>query len=652
MTEEEIHEYFSNVWTNLKTAKDISILPILKLFISKEFDFLEDYKGKIEKFYQGSSEKIDFENPEVAMKKINDFVMNSTEGNITELVKKEYFDNQSRISLISTLYFDAKWRYPFDPENTKPGTFYISENKKTEIEMMWETDFYYQKFCEDYRVLKLRFDNPKFAMFIVLPKKQFGLSEVLRKLDKKNLMELFEIEKDEFCPIAIPKIKIENDCDFTEILKEKGIVDLFDLEKSDISQICTEKEIKLNLVKQKSFILVNEEGVKAAAATFEDLRGYGMPIPIEPFIADHPFCYFIVEKSENNDFNVLFAGTVVEPVKGVFETDKNLTKSEMDFALDFFKRDFTENSVISPIGLFANLAAVGIGADKETSEKIFKFISKSDSPMEIHKFLRQNLKPTEECYGGEGDISVLFKIWMDKNVKIDDEFSDGVKRYYPEGLKQIDFSKNLNEEISTFFKNSPKTTEEFDFSAIPGMILTSTIVPDLGWVYGSRSEGSEFPNFLIDENTTKNVRMIKFYCPDYGAEKDYHFFEMEFDRQVHYLYILFPKQKFDLKNVLENLETSVLSKFIGRHEKSTKNVEISKIIQNLEIKLTNQGIGRPGSEIYGNLQENSKNNEEIIKVDNPFAYFVIRKPDYHYYRKIRYFQVIFAGIVADPISSI
>uniref|UniRef100_A0AC34R9X3 Serpin domain-containing protein n=1 Tax=Panagrolaimus sp. JU765 TaxID=591449 RepID=A0AC34R9X3_9BILA len=440
---------------------------------------------------------------------------------------------------------------------------------------------------------------------------------------------------------------------------------------------------------------VNEEGVKAGAATFQDLRGYGFPKAIEPFIADHPFCYFIVEESENKDFNVLFAGTVVGPVKAVFETDKNLTKSEMDFALDFCKRDFTKNSVISPIGFFANLAAIGIGADKETSEKIFKFISKSDdSPLEIHKFLRLNLKPTKSYLGGEGDINVLFKIWIDENVKVEEEFSDEVKRYYPEALKQIDFSKNLNEKISTFLKNLPTTAEELDYSSLPGIILTSTIVPDLSWCNQPKSKISELPNFFTDENTTKKVKMIQFsQCPDYGAEKDYHFFEMEFDRQVHSLYILFPKQKFGLKNVLENLETSTLTKFIGNYEKSTRvtveipeftiqtnhdfkeflknseleqlfdkncadftkiqkeNVEISKITQNLENKITNVGIGRPSSETSENQKENSEKEEEIIRVDNPFAYFVIRKPDLHYYNKLRYFQVIFAGIVVDPISS-
>ena len=54
---------------------------------------------------------------------------------------------------------------------------------------------------------------------------------------------------------------------------------------------------------------VNEEGSEAAAATGVVMAMRSMPI-IEPFIADHPFLFLIMDKRADV---VLFFGHVIEP---------------------------------------------------------------------------------------------------------------------------------------------------------------------------------------------------------------------------------------------------------------------------------------------------------------------------------------------------
>ena len=59
----------------------------------------------------------------------------------------------------------------------------------------------------------------------------------------------------------------------------------------------------------QAMVEVNEEGSEAAAATGAVIETRSMPI-IEPFIADHPFLFLIIDTRADV---VLFFGHVIEP---------------------------------------------------------------------------------------------------------------------------------------------------------------------------------------------------------------------------------------------------------------------------------------------------------------------------------------------------
>ena len=68
----------------------------------------------------------------------------------------------------------------------------------------------------------------------------------------------------------------------------------------------TQGNIYLGLLKQKSRIIVNEEGTEAAAVTIGGAFDTAMPPTVESevirFHADRPFVYLIQEKSSNAIF--------------------------------------------------------------------------------------------------------------------------------------------------------------------------------------------------------------------------------------------------------------------------------------------------------------------------------------------------------------
>uniref|UniRef100_A0AC34RI13 Serpin domain-containing protein n=1 Tax=Panagrolaimus sp. JU765 TaxID=591449 RepID=A0AC34RI13_9BILA len=337
---------------------------------------------------------------------------------------------------------------------------------------------------------------------------------MFEELNKERLAEIFAIEKKTHIYLRIPKFKIEMDVKLTENLKQMGISDVFDKEKCDVSQISGEPQLNVDDIRQKCFIMINEEGVKAGAITLSDIRGAGLysdPMPF--FTADHPFAYFIVEKTQPNRCNILFAGIVVEPISENDTIGRIITESQMKFGVDFCKTcDFTKNSIFAPFPLFLNLAAIGIGADDEVAKNVFGFLANDDSkPVDIYKHLRHEMKPSEyeSC---RGKVEVFQQIFADKNFELDGDFMENVKRYYSDVVKPIDFSNESEVEtkVSEFFNNSLKidVSEQFQHDPTTNLILANTVFFKVRWCLNVIDDG--ISDFFIDEQTKKSVEMINF----------------------------------------------------------------------------------------------------------------------------------------------
>ena len=101
----------------------------------------------------------------------------------------------------------------------------------------------------------------------------------------------------------------------SEELKRLGMPLAFDAERADFTGIGVPPNAKNRLyiseVFHKAFVKVDEKGTEAAAATAVVMaEGGGMPPKALAFKADHPFMFFIVDKTSGA---ALFAGRVVDP---------------------------------------------------------------------------------------------------------------------------------------------------------------------------------------------------------------------------------------------------------------------------------------------------------------------------------------------------
>ena len=150
-------------------------------------------------------------------------------------------------------------------------------------------------------------------MQILLPNKKGGLKHVEEKLKNSHIVgELSKASKDKKVEVEVvlPKFKVEMKIMLKQYLKSLGMKDMFQTGLADFSGISTAGLYVSDAI-QKSFIEVNEKGSEAAAATAVMMHGESaMIFTGERFIADHPFLFFLRDKTTGM---LLFQGRVMDP---------------------------------------------------------------------------------------------------------------------------------------------------------------------------------------------------------------------------------------------------------------------------------------------------------------------------------------------------
>jgi len=81
-------------------------------------------------------------------------------------------------------------------------------------------------------------------------------------------------------------------------------------EKADFSGMDGSKELYIGAALHKAFLVVNEQGTEAAAATAVIMQTKALAFPATVFRADHPFVFLI---RENETGSILFIGRLVNP---------------------------------------------------------------------------------------------------------------------------------------------------------------------------------------------------------------------------------------------------------------------------------------------------------------------------------------------------
>ncbi len=278
--------------------------------------FDEEFLEVLAESYGAGVRPLDFiQEPEESRTTINDWVSDQTEGKIKDLIPQDAIYELTRMVLTNAIYFNARWSFVFFPGETRDLPFHLIDGSTVDVPMMSQEESFGYFQGDEYQAVELGYGRGEMSMVILLPD-QGRFREFEDALDADLVSEATEGLERVMISLTMPKFEFESSFDLVNDLEAMGMPDAFDEDKANFSgqgmRGCPGSDLRLSVsgVFHKSFVLVDEEGTEAAAATTVVVKGESRRVPQYEVSVVRPFIFLIrdVETGAN-----LFVGRVLDP---------------------------------------------------------------------------------------------------------------------------------------------------------------------------------------------------------------------------------------------------------------------------------------------------------------------------------------------------
>jgi len=207
--------------------------------------------------------------------------------------------------LINAIYFKGSWREKFDPAQTRDAQFRGVAGSQP-MKLMRRHGTVASLRTPDFAAVDLPYGNSAYTMTVVLPNEGKSVDAVAASLSSTDwatwMSQFHEGELD----VELPRFKLEWERMLIPDLRALGMRDAFLDGGADFTRMSPRgRELFISVVKQKTYVDVNEEGTEAAAVTNVGISLTSAPMP---FRVDRPFVFVIRERLTGT---VIFIGKIV-----------------------------------------------------------------------------------------------------------------------------------------------------------------------------------------------------------------------------------------------------------------------------------------------------------------------------------------------------
>ncbi len=282
----------------------------------QDYEFQEAFLDVLAESYGAGVRPVDFIGaPEDSRATINDWVAETTEDRIKDLLPQGVIDSLTRMVLTNAIYFNASWQFPFNEADTRERPFHLLDGSSVDVQMMRiQEDFSYAE-GDGYQAVDLPYVGDDLSMTILLPD-DGRFREFEDALDAALVERVIADLVTAHVTLDMPKFEFESQFRLGETLKAMGMPDAFDAGASDFSGIndrsCAEGDEECLYIKEvvhKAFVSVDEEGTEAAAATAVVMTTESAPPKQVSVTVDRPFIFLIRDRETGA---ILFVGRVEE----------------------------------------------------------------------------------------------------------------------------------------------------------------------------------------------------------------------------------------------------------------------------------------------------------------------------------------------------
>ena len=276
------------------------------VWAEKRLTIKQSYVDALEKWYLAEARNIDVSDPN-AVDIVNEWIEDKTHDKIQDML--EYLSPDLAMLLINAIYFNGKWRYQFDTDDTQVRPFYVTPDDPVSVPMMYQEENFAVTRTGNATLIELPYGQGNYSMVVMLPDEGVSLAGAASTLSSENWsgwMTSLSLGASEV-QLSLPKFEYEYKRELKDDLIALGMGIAFS-GAADFSNI-TDQGIFISRVLHQTYIKTDEEGTEAAAATVVEFEFTSMPSTTVVNV-NRPFLYFIRETTTGT---IVFMGQVVDP---------------------------------------------------------------------------------------------------------------------------------------------------------------------------------------------------------------------------------------------------------------------------------------------------------------------------------------------------
>jgi serpin B len=306
MTQEEINEGYHDL-AELLVGLDpaVSIEIGNSTWTGRGFPLQPDFSQRVSDAFAAEAREVDFGDPGT-LDAINGWVDDATRGHI-ESIFDELPGNVVMV-LLNAIYFQGDWTRQFDRERTTGADFTRADGSTVTADMMSLEDTFPFGSDDDVVMVELPYGGEAFAMTLVVPRYGRDVDDVVAGLTPEVWNGWLEGLTEAEVQVRLPRFELEWQAELDDALEALGMTDAFSPGAADFSRLTPGGGVWLDLVKQKAFVKVDEEGTTAAAVTGGTVVDSAPPT----VRADRPFLFVLRERLTGT---ILFMGIVNDPTQ-------------------------------------------------------------------------------------------------------------------------------------------------------------------------------------------------------------------------------------------------------------------------------------------------------------------------------------------------
>jgi serpin B len=239
-----------------------------------------------------------------APKTINDWVSGATAGKIPTIIDR--IERDQMMFLINAIYFKGSWRERFDPAETRDAQFRGIATTQP-VKLMHRQGRMGVLSTPDFVAVDLPYGNSAYSMTALLPSENKSLDGLATSLQGSAWAGWMSQIREGTVDLYFPRLTLQWERALIPDLQSLGMRDAF-ADGADFSRLAPGVDnLFINVVKQKTFVSIDEEGTEAAAVTNVGVFTTSAPLVV-PVRFDRPFLFVLRERLTGT---VLFMGKIV-----------------------------------------------------------------------------------------------------------------------------------------------------------------------------------------------------------------------------------------------------------------------------------------------------------------------------------------------------